>query len=69
MVSSLDKNRLIYSYGYKRTEARLLNESIMLPIDDNGTPDYTFMENYIKEQELKLKQKYIDFARTEFISV
>ena len=67
LVSALDKNRPMYSYGYKRNENRLSNESIMLPTAKNGQPDYAFMEQYIREREDKLKQKYIDFANTEFV--
>lgn len=61
LVSALDKNRQIYSYGYKRNENRLLNESIMLPVTNSNEPDYVFMEQYIKEREDKLIQKYRDF--------
>lgn len=66
LVSALDKNRPMYSYGYKRNENRLSNESIMLPTAKNGQPDYAFMEQYIREREGNLKQKYIDFVNTEF---
>lgn len=66
LVSALDKNRPMYSYGYKRNENRLSNESIMLPTAKNGQPDYDFMEQYIREQEDKLKQKYIDLVNAEF---
>ena len=65
LVSALDKNRPMYSYGYKRNENRLLNESIMLPAAENGQPDYVFMEQYIRERENKLKQTYIDFVNLE----
>ena len=65
LVSALDKNRQMYSYGYKRNENRLSNESIMLPTADDGQPDYAFMEQYIREREDKLKQKYIDFVNVE----
>jgi len=62
LVSALDKNRCIYSYGYKRNENRLLNETIFLPVDAKGNPDYDFMEAYVKEQEQEKIQKYIDYA-------
>ena len=65
LVSALDKNRAMYSYGYKRNENRLSNESIMLPMAKNGQPDYAFMEQYIKEREYKFIQKYRDFVNTE----
>lgn len=50
-----------YNYGYKMGTGRLKRQKIMLPITDDGEPDYDFMEQYIKEREDKLKQKYIDF--------
>ena len=34
-------------------------EKVMLPINDNGKPDYLFMEQYIKYIILKLKTKYL----------
>ena len=34
-------------------------EKVMLPINDNGKPDYLFMEQYIKYIVLKLKTKYL----------
>ncbi len=65
LVSALDKNRPMYSYGYKRNENRLSNESIMLPTAKNGQPDYAFMEQYVREIENKLKKDYIDFINAE----
>lgn len=58
IIGALDKNRCIYSYGYKRTEPRLKNETIYLPVNSKSEPDYKFMEDYIKEREAKLKNQY-----------
>ncbi len=63
LVSALDKNRSIYSYGYKRNTNRLSNETIILPIDENGNPDYDFMEAYIREQEVRKKHLYINYVK------
>lgn len=40
----------LYSYGGRKwtVEKQLKNTIIKLPISDKGTPDYMFMENYIK---------------------
>ena len=61
IIGALDKNRCIYSYGYKRTEPRLKNETIYLPVNLKGEPDYKFREEYIKEREEKLKQRYKEY--------
>lgn len=64
IIGALDKNRCIYSYGYKRTEPRLKNETIYLPINVKGEPDYKFMEEYIKEREAKLKNQYKEHVKS-----
>ena len=45
-ISNLEQYR--YSYGRKRSQGRLENELIKLPIDLNEKPDWQFMEDYIK---------------------
>ena len=52
--------------GNGATLGRLKKKKIIVPITDEGIPDYAFMENYIREREYKLKQKYIDSVSAEF---
>ena len=59
MTTVADTVRPQYSFGYKRTLPRLQNEIIKLPITSSGTPDYAYMENYMKATESKLIQRYI----------
>ena len=42
----------MYEYGGRKwtVEQQLVNTYIQLPIDDNGEPDYKFMEEYIKSK-------------------
>ena len=51
--------------GNGATLGRLKKKKIVVPITDDGQPDYAFMEQYIREREDKLKQKYIDFVNAE----
>lgn len=37
-----------YTYGYKFNEQRMKRQYIMVPVNDNGEPDYAYMEQYIK---------------------
>ncbi|PLA77074.1 restriction endonuclease [Ligilactobacillus agilis] len=37
-----------YQYGYKFDANRMKNQKLVLPVDDNGNPDWQFMEDYIK---------------------
>lgn len=50
-----------YNYSIKMGTARLKKQKIMLPVDEHGAPDYSFMEQYIKERERQLIQKYKNF--------
>ena len=36
-----------YNYGKKRSQKALKQESIYLPITENGTPDWKYMDSYI----------------------
>ncbi len=55
-------NRLSQKYNFNReiNDNRISREKIMLPIDAEGNLDLDFMEQYAKERESLLKQKYKD---------
>ena len=61
-VSALNMNKIVYDYGYKRNEARLKNETILLPTNPQGEPDYEYMEQYIMNIKYKKIKKYLDYA-------
>lgn len=58
IVQRLEKK---YSFNREINDARINKEKILLPVDKSGTPDYAFMEQYIKEREVQLIQRYISF--------
>lgn len=47
-----------YEYGYKFNGTRMKRQKILLPVNENGNPDYVFMENYMREKETELITKY-----------
>ncbi len=53
-----------YSFNREINDVRINREKILLPIDDFGNPDYTFMEEYIKEREQQTIQNYINHIGT-----
>lgn len=55
------QQRSKYNYGYKFNERRMKRQYIMLPINKNGKPDYTFMEEFGMQYEDELKKKYLKF--------
>ena len=55
-------NRLSEKYSYNReiNDKRLERERIMLPIDENGQPDFDYMEKYMQKHEALLLNRYIN---------
>ena len=47
-----------YNYGYKMGTGRIKRQKILLPITDNGKPDYKFMSDYMEYVENELLKKY-----------
>lgn len=56
MVSRLQGK---YSFNREINDLRINREKVLLPIDDEGQPDYAFMEQYIREREKQLIEQYI----------
>lgn len=56
LIQILKLEAEMYSYGGRKwtVEKQLKNTIIMLPIDNNGEPDYEFMENFIKNIKIDI---------------
>lgn len=50
-----------YSFNREINDMRINKEKILLPVNDKNMPDYAFMEQYIKEREKQIIQKYISY--------
>lgn len=50
-----------YGYGLKMGTERLKNQDILLPVDKNEEPDYKYMAQYMKNVEIGLLSKYINY--------
>ena len=61
--SSSDMSESKYSHGYPRNEKRLKRDIVMLPVLENGEPDFDFMENYIHELEQEKLSEYKAYAQ------
>ena len=53
------QQKVKYQYAYKFNEQRMRRQVIMLPVADDGQPDYQFMEEYIRER-MSLKRKQFE---------
>ena len=58
-----------YSFGYGRTEKRLKNDRIMLPIDKQGKPNWQFMEDYIKQEMKEQSQKIVNYYENKILKL
>ena len=64
ITTCADMVRGKYSYNYKRSDTRLKQEMVQLPIDEAGNPDWAFMEAYMREREQKLIREYIAHVKS-----
>ena len=57
-------NRLSQKYNFNReiNDSRISRENIMLPTDDNGNPDYEYMEQYTQNVMLSKYNDYLQYA-------
>lgn len=53
------QQKIKYAYGYKFNEQRMLKQPIMLPCTPEGTPDWQYMENYMRHIESQQIVKYL----------
>lgn len=60
-------SRLSQKYNFNReiNDKRIAREIIFLPITDNGTPDYTYMEKYSKNLLCEKIQRYIKYIENK----
>lgn len=54
-----------FGYLYKFNAERMANTRIMLPVTDDGAPDYEYMEQYTKSLMLKKYKQYLAFVETK----
>jgi hypothetical protein len=50
-----------YSYARKWRPKRIRKSKIYLPIDNNGNPDYLYMQKYMQIQEIKNLYKVLNY--------
>ncbi len=63
----IEHQKTKYNYGYKWSVGiRMMRGKVVIPITEDGTPDYDFMEQYIKEREEKLVEKYKTFISNNY---
>lgn len=57
--TAIVQQKIKYAYGYKFNEQRMLKQPIMLPCTPESTPDWQYMENYMRHIESQQIVKYL----------
>lgn len=63
------KQKNKYQYGYKFNGERMLKQTLLTPIDDDGSPDFKFMEQYMRGIEKKLLKRYARYLEKKEVSL
>lgn len=54
------QQKIKFAYGYKFNEKRMQMQKIVLPIDNNGQPNWSYMEAYMQNLE---QQQILEYLR------
>lgn len=64
-VAAQDMIEEKYSHGHKRNQKHLRGDKVMLPVTDDGEPDYDYMADYVREHKEAMLAKYCDYAEKQ----
>ena len=59
---SINQNKNKFNYGYKANESRILRQTVLLPISDDGQPDYAYMAEYTRQKRETMLNKYFEYV-------
>ncbi len=62
IAGSLSKQHAVFGHGRSISSPRAQRLQIMLPVDDQGQPDYDYMEQYIKNKMIQKYKKYLEYV-------
>lgn len=58
LTAAIQKQKGKYSFNREINDKRIQMEQVLLPSSPSGTPDYAFMEEYMRQVERRLLEKY-----------
>ncbi|MGI6258856.1 MAG: restriction endonuclease subunit S [Anaerolineaceae bacterium] len=56
-----------FGYGVGLTGTRFKNRTILLPVDDEGNPNWQFMEDYIKQEQKVIAHNVIHYYEQKIV--
>ncbi len=60
LICCIEQQRVCFTYARKWRPKRMVKSKLLLPINENGTPDWAFMEAYMRQQEQTILQPTIE---------
>lgn len=58
IIACIEKQRVCFEYARKWRPCRMVKSQLMLPTKADGTPDYEYMEEYMRVKEKELLDRY-----------
>lgn len=65
MVRAIEQTCSKYTYGHMGNKESIKRERIMLPVTDDGEPDFEYMEQYVKNTMLRKYKQYLSFLENQ----
>lgn len=59
LATTIAQQKAKYAYGYKFNAQRMRRQLILLPAQADGTPDYAYMECYMRAMEYDVLSTYL----------
>lgn len=63
LIAAIEKQKVCFEYARKWRPIRMKKSKILLPVTNEGEPDYNFMEQYIRQKERVKSDSYISFIQ------
>lgn len=57
LISAIEMQRVCFEYARKWRPKRMVKSKILLPINENGEPNYSFMEHFMQQKEIEKFRK------------
>jgi hypothetical protein len=69
LIALIEKQRICFEYSRKWRPMRMKNSRIMIPVTNQGKPDWTFMESYVKIKEKIVVDKHKTYLNNRILAI
>lgn len=61
IIACIEKQKICFEYARKWRPCRMVKSRLMLPVASDGHPDYEYMEQYMRNQEQAIINRYLNY--------